>query len=63
MTYQDRITRTQDMYQQAVLNILQKKKGYCTHGRKEMKCKECGGTALCEHGGRKDRCVHIFLQS
>ena len=48
-------SRAQELYEQAKANLLMKQKGYCSHGKKSTKCRECGGDQLCEHG-RKDRC-------
>jgi hypothetical protein len=28
----------------------------CEHGRREVECRECGGSSICEHGRRKAQC-------
>ena len=53
--YGARLQRAQELYEQATANLLMKQKGYCPHGKKSAKCRDCGGEKLCEHG-RKDRC-------
>jgi hypothetical protein len=53
--YGARLQRAQELYERATANLMMKQKGYCVHGKKKAKCKDCGGEKLCEHG-RKDRC-------
>ena len=30
--------------------------GACPHGRRRIRCKECGGASICEHGRERRRC-------
>ena len=31
-------------------------KGYCEHGRRKSRCKDCGGSGICSHGRIKTHC-------